>query len=182
MSGDRPTATTQAPPAADSGGLDEFARQFRPALTRYFGKRASQQSDIDDLVQEVFTRLAVRGGEDAIRQPEAYLLRTAGNVWRDFLRKQKTHVQAEHDPYREDQHAPPDSGPEQALQGTQAIEALLAALNQLPERTRQVFVLCRVEGMRQGAVARRLGVSVSSVEKHMMKAIAHLAVRLGDSP
>ena len=56
----------------------------------------------------------------------------------------------------------------------------MTALNALPDRTRQVFVLCRVEGMRHRTVARRLGVSVSSVDKHMMKAIAHLAESLDD--
>ena len=56
----------------------------------------------------------------------------------------------------------------------------MATLDELPERTRQVFVLCRVEGIRQKNVARRLGVSVSAVEKHMIRAIAHLATSLGD--
>jgi RNA polymerase sigma-70 factor (ECF subfamily) len=56
---------------------------------------------------------------------------------------------------------------------------VFAVLQQMPTRTRQVFVLCRVEGLRQKAVAQRLGVSVSSIEKHMIKAIAYLARNLG---
>ena len=59
--------------------------------------------------------------------------------------------------------------------------ALLDALEELPPRTRQVFVLCRIEGMRQKGVAKRLGVSVSAIEKHMIKAIAHLSMRLEPS-
>lgn len=161
------------------GQLAELA-QYRPALTRYFRRRATQAADVDDLVQDVFTRLAVREQGDAIRQPEAYLLRSAANVWRDYLRRQKTHARDAHDEYRDEQHSSEESGPDHVLQGMQTIEVLLRALDELPGRTRQVFVLCRVEGMRQQAVARRLGISISAIEKHMMKAIAHLALHMSD--
>ena len=164
----------------DNGQLSEFAREYRPALMRYFRMRAPQAADVDDLVQDVFTRLALRKQGDAIQQPEAYLLRSAGNVWRDHLRRQKTHARDAHDEYRDEQHSSEESGPDHVLQGMQTIEVLLRALNELPARTRQVFVLCRVEGMRQRAVARRLGVSASAIEKHMMKAIALLALRMSD--
>jgi len=48
----------------------------------------------------------------------------------------------------------------------------------LPERTRDIFILFRVEKMRQAEIAKRLGVSVSAVEKHVIRAAAHLARRL----
>ena len=160
--------------------VELLAQKYRQALTSYFGRRARRADDVDDLVQDVLIRLAVRGDGDAIERPEAYLMRTASNVWRDYLRKARTHAEDAHDEYLEERHAHADHGPSEALEGRQSIEALLAALNELPERTRQVFVLCRVEGMRQKSVAKRLGVSVSAVEKHMIKAIAHLALRLDE--
>lgn len=163
-----------------TASLDEFARRYTPALRRYFRKRESRQADVDDLVQEVFVRLAGRSSGAAIERPEVYLLRTAGNVWRDFLRKKKTHLAGVHDEYRDDLYPLEDRSPEHVVQGQQTVEAVISALNELPDRTRQVFVLCRVEGMRQQAVASRLGVSISSVEKHMIKAVAHLADCLGN--
>lgn len=175
----REESTTALAGAARKPSLDEFARRYTPALRRYFQKRESRPADVDDLVQEVFARLAGRSSGATIEQPEAYLLRAAGNVWRDFLRKKQTHAAAVHDEYRDELQAPEDRSPEHVVQGQQAVEAVIDALNELPERTRQVFVLCRVEGMRQRNIAKRLGVSVSSVEKHMIKAIAHLAGRLG---
>ena len=75
-----------APSAATQARLEGLAREYRPALTRFFRKRARQPADVDDLVQEVLLRLAVRGDGESIDQPEAYLMRTATNVWRDFLR------------------------------------------------------------------------------------------------
>ena len=160
--------------------LEMLAREYRPALRRYFGKRASQHADVNDLVQDVLVRLAVRGDYDSIEQPEAYLMRTATNVWRDFLRKKRTHAEAAHEEYVEG-YLLEENGPARELEGRQSVDAVLAALNELPKRTRQVFVLCRVEGIRQKTVAKRLGVSVSAVEKHMIRAIAHLASVLGTS-
>jgi RNA polymerase sigma-70 factor (ECF subfamily) len=155
-----------------------LAREYQPALTRFFRKRARQPADVEDLVQEVLCRLAVRGGGQRIEHPEAYLMRTATNVWRDYLRKMRTHAQDLHDEYQEDWHAREDHGPVDVIEGERSVEAVLNVLLELPERTRQVFLLCRVEGMRQKSVALRLGVSISSVEKHMIKAIAYLARRL----
>lgn len=153
--------------------LEALAREYRPALRRYFGKRADRHADVEDLVQDVLVRLAVRGDCDTIEQPEAYLMRTATNVWRDFLRKKRTHAEEAHDAYIEG-YLLEENGPAKELEGRQSIAAVLAALGELPKRTRQVFVLCRVEGIRQKTVAKRLGVSVSAVEKHMIRAIAHL--------
>ncbi len=162
----------------DQGCLEELAREYRPALIRFFRKRARQPADVDDLVQEVLYRLAVRGDGQRIEQPESYLMRSATNVWRDYLRKMRTHAQDEHVEYHEDGHGLEDHGPAAVMEGDRAIETLLSVLNELPARTRQVFLLCRVEGLRQKGVAQKLGVSVSSVEKHMIRAIAHLARRL----
>lgn len=168
---------SQAPSGAER--LDSLAREYRPALRRYFGKRAHQRADVEDLVQDVLMRLAVRGDCASIEQPEAYLMRTATNVWRDFLRKKRTHAEEAHEEYIEG-HWREDHGPAAELEGRQSVNAVLAALGELPDRTRQVFVLCRVEGMRQKSVAKKLGVSVSAIEKHMIRAIAHLASSLGE--
>ena len=158
-----------------------LARQFGPALARYFRKRLRQQPNlarhtgVDDLVQDVLARLLVRGDGQSIERPESYLLRAAANVWRDLLRRSRTRRANDHDEYVEDRHAVEDHGPDRVLEGRQAISAILASIGELPERTRHVFVLRRIEGMQQKAVARRLGISVSAVEKHMIKAIRHLA-------
>jgi len=51
---------------------------------------------------------------------------------------------------------------------------------QLNERTRDVFVLNRLEQMKNREIAQMLGISESAVEKHMTKALAHLAREVGD--
>ena len=159
--------------------MDEFARLYSIALLRYFRKRGCQKATVDDLVQEVFTRLAGRASGNKIQNPEAYLMQTASSVWKDFLRKRQTHFHVNHVEYEEKIHAVQDLSPEKIYEDKEKINQLISVLNELPTRTRQVFVLCRIEGMKHKLVAKRLEVSVSSVEKHMVKAITHLTQCFG---
>jgi RNA polymerase sigma-70 factor (ECF subfamily) len=61
--------------------------------------------------------------------------------------------------------------------GKETIEDVLAALAELGERTRDVFILARLEHLQHKEIAELFGVSVSSVEKMIMKAMAHLGAR-----
>ncbi len=160
--------------------LDTLAEVYGAALGKYFAKRGCQPSTVDDLVQDVFVRMAGRTSGERLDNPEAYLMRTASNVWKDHLRRRQVRNHTAHISYEEDRHAVEDFSPERVYEGRQSIERLVVVLRDMPERTRQVFVLRRLEGMKQKDVARRIGVSESAVEKHMVKAIAFLADRFGE--
>ena len=67
--------------------------------------------------------------------------------------------------------------PERVLVGKQTIQDVLDALAELDERTRDVFVLVRLENVQHREIAAIYGISVSMVEKLMMKAMAHLGAR-----
>jgi RNA polymerase sigma-70 factor (ECF subfamily) len=69
--------------------------------------------------------------------------------------------------------------PERLLMGAEALEGLIAALYQLPEKTRIIFTLYHFESVPQVEIARRLGMSVSTLEKHMGRANLHLLEQLG---
>jgi RNA polymerase sigma-70 factor (ECF subfamily) len=63
------------------------------------------------------------------------------------------------------------------LEARQSLQTAVAALQALPERTRTIFVLRRLEGHAYRDIADQLGISVSAVEKHMVRAVQHLAAR-----
>jgi RNA polymerase sigma factor (sigma-70 family) len=69
-------------------------------------------------------------------------------------------------------------GAEQIVAGKQRLKRMLAALNALPPRARQVVILRRFENLTYLQIARRLGISVSAVEKHMARAMAALRLDL----
>lgn len=58
------------------------------------------------------------------------------------------------------------------------LRQLEGAVAELPERTRRIFVLNRLHGETYQEIADRLGVSVSTVQKHLMRALAHAMFRL----
>ena len=161
--------------------LDRLARRYSRALNRFFERRAPRlSSEREDLTQEVFARLAQRGSGDEIAHAEGYLFQTAANVLTDRLRRRSVRHSDEHVEYDENQHAIEDFSAERVLAAREQVEMVVATLEDLPERTRFAFVLHRFEGMKQQEIARRLGISVSAVEKHIVRALRHVCERTGN--
>ena len=175
-----------APGAVPKGSTDRAAsisalsRRFRRPLERFFEKRIGRRAEIDDLVQEVFLHLAGGGRIESVERPEAYLFKTAANVLNDRWRRLNARAAEAHEPYDEEVHgsARETLCPERALLGTQAVEQLVAALYDLPERTRVVWALYHLEDLTHSEIGQRLGITVSTIEKHIGRANAHLLKRL----
>jgi RNA polymerase sigma factor (sigma-70 family) len=158
--------------------LRALALRYRKPLWGFFEKRIQGlgPADTEDLVQEVFVRLAQRADLAAVTQIEGYLFQTAANLLRDRARRA-----AVRGPVCRDAEFSGDDEvitPERVLQGKETLERAIAALHELPERTRMVFVLHRFEELSYAEISQRARISPSAVEKHMMKAMAHLKRRL----
>ena len=72
-----------------------------------------------------------------------------------------------------------DRGPERVLEGYESLTEVLAALDELSRRTRDIFILFRLENMKQKDIAALYGTTQKAVEKHVLKAVMHLAQRFG---
>lgn len=156
-------------------------RYYRPLLV-FFRKRLPPSADADDYVQELFARLSSVEKLSEIERIEGYIFQTAANLLRDGARKRAVRGEDEQQNYDAEQFSSDEITPERVLLGKEQVAELLDALEMLPERTRTVFILKRFENFRYGEIARRLGISVSSVEKHMAKAIKKLYSILDDAP
>lgn len=155
------------------------AEPVRRWLTSFFRRRSPVEADIEDLVQEVFARIVARDSEQPIDNLNGYVMRTASSVMADNLRRRSTRRAMFHVSYDPELHdGDEEIDPERVLSGKEELDAATAALLSLPERTRTIFVLCRLEGYRHRDIAQHLGISVSAVEKHMVRAIQHLAMEL----
>ena len=164
----------------DRAALDRLDRDFRRSLLSWFGRRTRDRADLEDMVQEVFERLVKRGGASELERQNlsAYVFETASSVLTDHLRKKATRHSDAHEPFDQNQHGGADFSPEHVLMDRQQLARATAVLLELPERTRVIFVLRRLEGMRLNDIAKRLGISVSAVEKHMQRAITHIMRRI----
>jgi len=162
------------PNPAQDLDIDDLARRYAGPLARYFRARVRPGADIDDLVQDVFLRLAARRGDTAVETAESYLFTVAASVLHDSFRRTARRG-GEHQLFDDEKHAGEGFSPERVFLGQEQLAGVEKALHELPERTRVVFILNRFEDMTYAEIARRLQISTSAIEKHMMKALAHLA-------
>jgi RNA polymerase sigma-70 factor (ECF subfamily) len=165
-------------------GFEQLAARYRLPLRRFFERRLPHSPDPDDLVQEVFVRL-VRQGQgnmNAVQHLDGYVFQVAANVLRDHARRWSIRTEEVHHAQIEDVDPEGGFSPERVLLGQEALERLIAALQELPERTQVIFARYHFDCVSQVDIARRLKISISSVEKHMSRAFAHLLDRLGPMP
>jgi RNA polymerase sigma factor (sigma-70 family) len=161
--------------------LDRWSRRYRPALLSFFQRRMPPGADREDLVQEVFLRLARRDDLAGVENIDGYLFHAAANVLTDWRRRQVTHRAAAHDGISD---ALEDVGfsAERVLIGKETVRSLVAALGALPERTRAVFMLYHFQGLSHADIGRRLGIAIRTVEDHIARANRHLAKAMRERP
>lgn len=156
---------------------DAVVREFprlRDKLLAWIRRRVPDPSEAEDLLQESFLRVAQREGSDGVANVEGYLYRTAESVLADRYRRRAVRHADAHVALDPDVHRTEDVDALRALLARERLAAAARALTRLPERPRAVFVMRRVEGLRYAEIARRLGISLSTVEKDMALAIDHL--------
>ena len=155
----------------ETGGAD-VARYFG-VLRRFFARRA-HAADVDDLVQDVALRMETRRVDTPIENVEGYLFQVARSVLNDHARRDGTRCRNRHDSLEEFHHPVEVLSPQRVVEGREEVQRLVAALDTLPQRARQAFVLHRFEDMSYGAIAQHMGITVSAVEKHIARAVRQL--------
>ncbi len=162
----------------------ELDARYRLPLIAYFQRRVGSRTDAEDLTQEVFLRLANWADAEGVEIADGLIFTIAANLLRDRARRAKSrssnrHVELGGDEVFEGETALIDSlGPERILLSREALAHVLSALDMVGSRTRDVFLLYRFEGMKQREIAGLFGISVSAVEKHIVKALKNLAAAL----
>ena len=168
-------------PASSADDLNAwFAREvapLRPLLRAYLTARYRLGPDTEDLVQEACLRVWRRQHTGPINQPRGLLYAIARNLAVDHIRQRKRSPIAE--VTREQAWAVPDErNAAEATARSQEWRLLAEAIDLLPTRCREVVRLRRLEGWRTAETARQLGVTESTVENHLGKALRRCAVYL----
>jgi RNA polymerase sigma factor (sigma-70 family) len=175
------TGRTETPvPAGRKRLLDDMAGRHAGPLTRFFERRVRNRQDVPDLVQDVFLRLSAIPDPSAIKLPEHYLFVTAASVLRDKARRDSVRHADQHDELDENLLEGSEITPLRVLEGREAVTQLRAALMELPQRSRDVFVLRVFEECRMGDIAAAIGISRRATEKHYARGLAYVARALGE--
>jgi RNA polymerase sigma-70 factor (ECF subfamily) len=160
---------------ADGDRLAALMREFEPGVRRYFGRRIRDAAAVEDLTQEVFLRLLRRSSLQEIDNATGYIFQVAANLLNEHLRSGMRRIPAASGRSSKEVAEPSEErSPERIFLAREEQERMVVALRELSERTRTILILNRFEELSGTEIAQRLGVSVSLVEKEMMRAIAHL--------
>ena len=178
--------------SVDSMGQDrqisEAVEREQPRLRNFIRKRVPDESDVEDILQEVFYEFVVAYRMmKPIERVGAWLFRVARNRIRDLFRKKRpeplssmTAVRDEETFLLEDMLPSRDAGPEAAYARSLLLEELNEALEELPEEQRAVFVAHELEGHSFKDLAAETGVGVNTLLSRKHYAVLHLRTRLQD--
>ncbi len=168
--------------------LSDVITREQARLRRFIRARVRSDSDAEDIFQEVFYELV-----DAYRltkpleQVGAWLFRVARNRITDLFRKRQSTsseangmgTAATEDPRNwEDLLPSPDAGPDALYARKLLLEELDAAVDELPQEQREVFIAHELEGRSFKSLSEETGVSINTLLSRKRYAVLHLRRRL----
>jgi RNA polymerase sigma-70 factor (ECF subfamily) len=155
-------------------------RKYAPGLHRYLLRRIQGSSQVADLTQEIFERFLRVTVADSIRNPQAYLFKIASHVVSDAL------LEAEQSIVTYDSQAvealadnPELAVPDDVAERIGFSQELQHALSQLSDMHRAVILLTVRDGLSHKEVARKTGLSISTVGLYACEARARIRTTLG---
>ena len=168
--------------------ISDAVRKDYPGLRAFIRKRVADQSDAEDILQEVFFELveAYRLMKP-VEQVTAWLFRVARNRITDLFRRRTREAQVT-EPAKINEHGEqllldellpsPDAGPDAAYARGVLVEALDDALEELPAEQREVFIAHELMGYSFKELAEQSGTSVNTLLSRKHYAVLYLRKRL----
>ncbi len=168
----------------EQGIIDRTAKKERARLLDFISRRVRNESDAEDIVQEVFYQLAASYSvTEPIEQLTAWLFRVARNKIIDWYRRRRRETV----PLQADEEEPPgleevlfDPGedPDRLYARSLVWTELADALDDLPEEQREVFVLHELEGRSYKEIAEMTGEPLNTLLSRKRYAVLYLRERL----
>ncbi len=160
----------ESPPSDHTRWFTTELAPHEPALRAYLHGLVNP-SDIDDLVQETYTRLLRAHARGSVAHARGLLFATARNAARDLHRRRTT---AQTSPITESVASRVfDDAPNAAETASrrQETDLLATAIAGLPPRCREILILRKFENLSHREIAEKLGISVHTVEAQLTKAL-----------
>lgn len=140
-----------------------------PALRAWLRRRRLGGLDVDDIIQETYSRLMTAESVQHVHDARSYTFQVAGSVVIDHLRRMKVVSIASVPDFDYLEVVSDEPSPERQVIDRDELHRLAGMIARLPGRIREVFTLRRVYGLSQREVAEKMGIAESTVEKHMAR-------------
>ena len=151
-----------------SAHVESLYRAHHGWLQGWLRKKVGNAFDAADLAQSTFLKVLGAKGLDQLQEPRAYLTTIARNLLINQVRRRAIEqayldaLAAMPEPV-----APP---PEVRLMVLETLVEIDRRLGRLPALAKQAFLLAQLEGLGHGEIAAELGISISTVKRHLAKA------------
>jgi RNA polymerase sigma factor (sigma-70 family) len=154
--------------------LGNHILQHEPALRAWLRGKRLVGIEVDDIVQETYAVLASLASVDHVLNPRNYAFQTAHSLIKQHVRRARV-VSIFNVGELGLDHVPSDQPwPDTIVSDRQDLLRLAEAIDVLPPRCREAFVLRKLHDLSQREIAARMGLTESTVEKHLSKAVEHL--------
>lgn len=164
--------------ANDHEAFHKLFNEYYSSLCRFATSYIGNPNNAEDIVQQIFVNLWEKGFEiDPNKTIKTYLFTSVKNRCLNYIRDTKKYrsyyldIEAELEiPVSE----------KDVFSEAELNEQLKKAINKLPEKCREIFMLCRFEDMKYKEIAQKLDISEKTVEAQMSKALKIMRVELKD--
>ena len=153
--------------------FDDLVDDTRATLTTWVSRYAKSYEDAEEITQEAYARVftALRDKNIEDHTPVALLYTTAKNIALSRIRHNQVIVKTTLAVTVSEELRTASRSTEHKVDDRQKMQQLLLAVNKLPPKCRSVFMLRMIDGLSQVAIAEELGISVSTVEKHLSRGL-----------
>jgi RNA polymerase sigma factor (sigma-70 family) len=181
------TALPSSGPSAGRAEDNPLVAAFfekRESLLLFLAARTRCMATAEDLVQDLYLKLATVDAEADVRAPVALLYRMASNLMIDHVRssqrtsRRNAQWRIEGGTVVGGEDVVSEPAADEVVIGKERVRQLAAAVADLPPQMGRAFRLHKLEGMSQAQTAQAMGVSVKMIEQHIQAAIRHLSQRL----
>jgi RNA polymerase sigma factor (sigma-70 family) len=147
--------------------------RYGASLKRFIWRFLRNRLDVEDVAQEAFLRAYAVERNRPITQPKSFLFRIAKHVALSTLDRKARQITDYIEDVDHSAIACDDSSPEEELRAQQVLGLHCEAIAALRPQCRRAYLLRKVHGLSHKEIAEHLGLTVSTVEKHLIKALAH---------
>ncbi|MBI5380423.1 MAG: sigma-70 family RNA polymerase sigma factor [Opitutae bacterium] len=157
------------PPSEQARWFAEEVQPHEPELRAYLRARFPSLSDVDDIIQESYTRLLKAQAEGGVRSAKSFLFVTARNATLDLFRRRRGPPVFAIADNAELALIDETLGLAEKEEQAYRLEVLEEAVRALPDRCREVIMLRFLDGLSYKEIALQLGISPETVKVHMVK-------------
>ncbi len=157
--------------AGDQKSFDKIFLHYYPNIQLFINGIIHQKEDSENIAQDIFVKLwQSRTSVAHIQNFDSYLFTMAKHAAFHYLRKEVYHstepignVQPQEDHSSEDE-----------IMAKSLLEYIRNAIDKMPEKQKEIFLMSRRDGLSNEEIARKLHISKRTVENHIYRTLCYL--------